>query len=433
MQRFNIITGMCSERTMVIVIPLAGVRSPPPCNSGKAQVKELSMSTQECLVPRSDFPALEKYVYLNTASISLMPLPALQAMEEFERGILSAGTVSLDEAAEVLAYDGVRRAAARLLGVADENIAILSSCTEAMSQIAWGIRPQGNVVSIDIEHPSVVYPWRRVCQDTGAELRLVERWHDPSGLCLDDVSELIDSDTTAVVVSHAQYSTGRCLDLRRVADLAHSVGAICAIDASQSAGAVPIDAAASGVDAMVATSYKWLCGPFGAGILYLAPSLIDRFEPILVGWRSTSDMWTFDSRSLTYAPNMRRFEFCTTSYAAAYGLGKSMEYLLALSSDDVRRHGTVLGEHLIAGLDELGAEVISPRCSSERSSTVMARFPGKDGEKVAAELNRRGVIVSPRFGATRFSPHFFNTLGDIDQALETLKAILREAPGGSLS
>jgi cysteine desulfurase/selenocysteine lyase len=391
------------------------------------------MNEQDGIVPRSDFPALEKYVYLNSASIALMPLPALRSMEEYERGILSAGTVSLDEAAEVLAYEGARQAAARLIGVADEHIAILSSCTEAMAQIAWGIRPTGNVVSVDIEHPSVVYPWRRVCQDTGAELRLVERWNDPSALCLDDIAARVDSATAAIVVSHGQYSNGRILDLRSLADLAHSVGAVCVIDASQSVGAVPIDAAASGVDAMVATSYKWLCGPFGAGFLYLAPSLFERFEPILVGWRSSYDMWTFDSRSLTYPPNMRRFEFCTTSYAAAFGLGQSIEYLLSLSSDEVRRHGTALGEHLIAGLDELGAEVISPRSSSERSSIVTARFPGRDGEKVAAELNRRGVIVSPRFAAIRFSPHYFNNLRDIDQALETLDAILREVPTETLS
>jgi selenocysteine lyase/cysteine desulfurase len=382
----------------------------------------------KALVPREDFLALKEYTYLNSASISLMPRPALQAMEEYERGILRAGTVSLDEEAEVLALDGARRAAAKLIGVSEECIAIASSATEAMSQVAWAVRPSGNVVAIDIDHPSTVYPWRRVAKETGAELRLVKAWSDPASLRLEDVAALVDDETSVVAVSHVQYATGLCLDLGRLADIAHRHGALCVIDATQSAGAVPIDAAASNVDAMVAGGYKWMCGPFGAAFFYLSPALMDRIEPVLVGWRSTTDMWRFDVRSLEYAPTMRRFEFCTMSYAAAFGLCKALEYLLAVSPQEVHRYDSALGDRLIEGLDAIGATVLSPRQASERGSIVTARFLGRDGEKVAAELNRRGVIVSPRFGATRFAPHLFNDSRDIDRALEILGEVLQSAP-----
>jgi selenocysteine lyase/cysteine desulfurase len=380
------------------------------------------------LVSRADFPALEEYVYLNSASISLMPLPALREMEGYERRILSAGTVSLDEEAEVQALDGAREGAARLLGVEPGTIAIASSCTEALCQLAWAIRPSGNIVSIDIEFPSVVYPWVRVAKETGAEVRLVRATDDPASLGLDAIAALVDDDTSVVCVSHVQYSTGLCLDLRALARLAHDHGALCIVDATQSAGVVPLPVADSGVDAVVATAYKWLCGPFGAAIFYLHPDLMKELEPALVGWRGTADMWHFDATSLTYGADMRRFEFSTMSYSAAYGLAQSLQYLETVSTEAVHQHGGDLTDQLIVGLDGLGAEILSPRERASRGSIVTARFPGRDGEQVAAELNRRGVVVSPRFGATRFSPHLFNNSADIDRALTACEQVLTQMP-----
>ncbi len=384
------------------------------------------MREEKPLVPRRDFPSLEKYTYLNSASISLMPLPVLEEMESYGRGILYAGTVSLDEEAEVLALDGAREGAARLLGVDAGTVAIASSCTEALCQLAWAIRPSGNIVSIDIEFPSVVYPWVRVAKESEAEVRLVRVAHDPASLSFDAVADLVDDNTSVICVSHVQYATGLCLDLGELAQLAHQHGALCIVDATQSAGVVPLDVAGSGVDAVVATAYKWLCGPFGAAIFYLHPDLMNRLEPALVGWRGTADMWHFDATALTYAADMHRFEFSTLSYAAAFGLAKSLEYLEAVPTESVYRYCGELTDRLIAGLDGLGAEIISPRDASRRGSIVTARFTDLDGEQVAAELNRRGVIVSPRFGSTRFSPHLFNTLGDIDEALTVCEDVLAQ-------
>jgi selenocysteine lyase/cysteine desulfurase len=383
---------------------------------------------EQSLVPREDFPALEEYTYLNAASISLMPRPALAEMGDYDKAILHAGTVSLDEEHEVMALDRARQAAARLLAVDEGSISIASSCTEAICQLAWAIRPKGNVVSIDIEFPTVVYPWMRVAKETGAEVRLVQVFEDPAALSFDKVARLVDKDTSVICVSHVQYSTGFCLDLSLLAQLAHDHGALCIVDASQSAGVVPIDAQGSQVDAIVATGYKWLCGPFGAAFFYLSSSLFERLEPILVGWRCTGDMWNLDARSLTYAPDMRRFEFSTMSYSAAYGFAKAMEYLEKTPTGSVRSYCAELTDDLIKGLDRLDVEILSPRDSAHRGSIVTARFPGRDGERVAAELNKRGVIVSPRFGATRFSPHLFNSKEDIDRALETLTEVLETMP-----
>lgn len=372
-----------------------------------------------------DFPALREYTYLNSASIAIMAKPVREAMERFTRQILHVGTVSLDEEAEVAALENARQGAAALIGAHPDSVAITSSATEGLGQLAWGLRPKGNVVSLDIEFPSVVYPWLRVARETGAEVRLVHRGQDPARLSLDDVAALVDRNTSVIAVSHVQYATGCRFDLRELAELAHAHGAVCVVDATQSVGVSPVNVTRDGVDALVAAAYKWLCGPFGAAVLYVAPALAERLEPILVGWRGTADMWSFDATKLTYAPSLRRFEFSTMSYMSGYGLGEALRYLRSLGGEAVSRHALRLTDRLMAGLDTLGAEVLTPREPSRRAGIVTARFPGRDGEKVAAELNRRKVVVSPRFGSTRFSPHFFNSSDDIDRALDALREVLR--------
>ena len=378
------------------------------------------------LAPRSDFPHLEEVVYLNSGSIGLMPLPVQEAAAAFERDIWLRGTTGFDEAAETGCLEGARNAAAELLQADRDDVAIVKSATEAFGMVAWWVQPlEGtNVVTIDIEHPSTAYPWLRVARETGAEARLVRVWDDPASLSLAQVAEAVDEDTSVIVVSYVQYSTGYRFVLKELADLAHAHGAVLAVDATQAAGMAPIDVANDDLDVLVAGGYKWLCGPFGAAVCWLRPELREVFDPPLVGWRSTVDPYTFDARSMPLAPTARSMEYSTMSYGAAVGLGRALHYVLDLGVDRVLAHDQALAARLADGLTALGATVLTPRDDAHRGGIVTARYPGRDGEEVAARLNDAGVIVSPRFGATRFSLHHFNDETDVDTALEVLATIL---------
>jgi cysteine desulfurase / selenocysteine lyase len=385
------------------------------------------MTPQEALAPREDFPVLEELTYLNSASMGLIPLPVQEAARAFDREISSRGTTWFDEDQEVGVLERARRAAARLLNADIESIAIPTSATELLCQIAQHVRPPAgtNVVSVDMEFPSAVYPWVRVAEDTGAEIRLVEAMDEPASLSLDVVARLVDERTSVICVSHVQYANGCVLDLGQLSDLARAHDAKLVIDATQSAGMVPIDVQATRVDALVAGGYKWLCGPFGAAIGYLHPELLDGLRPKLVGWRSTPDPYHLDARTMPLAESARRLEFSTMSYTAGQALGGSIEYMLDVGVDRIREYVSGLAARLMSGLDGLGAELLTPRDPASRAGTLSARFPGHEGEAVAAALNRAGVIVSPRFGATRFATHAFNSSEDVDRALGVLETILR--------
>jgi cysteine desulfurase/selenocysteine lyase len=378
------------------------------------------------LVSRQDFPALAELTYLNTASIGLIPLSVQERAEEFDRTLALRGSAAFDEEAEVAVFEDTRASAAKLIGAQPDEVAITASATLALGQIAWFLRPgKGeNVVSVDLEFPSSTYPWLRVAEETGAEVRLVQRRDDPLGLSLDDVVSLVDDRTRVLCISHVQYATGHRFDPAQLAALAHDHGAVLVLDASQSAGAVPVDVRTDDVDFLVATSYKWLCSSIGAGICYIRRELVEDFRPPFVGWKSAVEPYDLDAADMRLPASARKLEFSTSGYGAGVALGAAIEYMLAVGIDRILAHDLALAARLREGLEELGAEILTPREDDRRIGIVTARFPGHDGEAVAARLNERGIVVSPRFGSTRYSVHVFNDEGDVDRGLEVTAAVL---------
>jgi cysteine desulfurase/selenocysteine lyase len=376
---------------------------------------------------REDFPAFDRFTYLNTASAGLVPVSVVQSAHEFEAELAQAGTTGMDEDTEVGILEDARNAAAGLLHADPATVAIGTSFTEALCQVAWWLRPgRGqNVVSSEADFPSVTYPWHRIAEDTGCEVRLVSMLDDPEGFDVNKIAEHVDSSTAVICISHLQYLTGHLLNLNDLATLAHDHGAVLIIDATQSAGQVPIDVTATGVDVLITGSYKWLCSTFGAAVCYLSPPVLENFRPPFAGWRSTEHPYSLDARWLPLASTARRMEYSTMSYTAAIALGRAIRYITTMSLDEIATHNAELASQVAEELAQRGATLLTPADPRRRAGTLTARFPGRDGEAIAGELTRRGEIVSPRVGSTRFSMHFYNNSGDVDRALAVLDEVLR--------
>jgi len=315
---------------------------------------------------RQDFPAFDRFTYLNTASAGLVPASVIRPAHEFEAELAQAGTTGMDEDTEVGILEDARQAAAGLLHADPSTIAITTSFTEALCQIAWWLRPgKGqNVVSSEVDFPSVTYPWHRIAEDTGCQVRLVPVLDDPDGFYVSRVAEHVDSATAAICISHIQFLTGHLLNLADLAALAHDHGALLIVDATQSAGQVPIDVTAVGVDVLITGSYKWLCSLFGAAACYLSPPVLERFRPPLAGWRSTEHPYSLDARWKPLAPTARRMEYSTMSYAAAIALGHAIRYINTLSLDEVATHNAELASELAEELAQRGAQLITPATPS---------------------------------------------------------------------
>ncbi len=381
---------------------------------------ESATNDTDALVVPDDFPATRRSAYLNTASVCLMYSGAERATTAWFADLAQHGTSQFDEDAEATVFAGLHIAAARLFNVRPGDIAAGSSATELIASLAWAVTPPrgSNIVLVDVVFPSTAYPWMRVARHTGAEVRWVG---GSNGLVTnEDVIAAMDEHTAVVALSHVEYRSGYRYDLSRLAAAAHAHGAVLVVDASQSAGAIPIDAAADGIDALITGSYKWLCGPFGAAAMYLDRGL-QTLEPGLVGFRSHREMWDLDAGRVEFAEDASRFEYSTMAFGCALGLTNAIEYLLGIGVDSIFAWNAGLADVLIDGLDLLGADVVSPRSGPERTSIVAVQFPGSDVDELARALHDAGVVASARMGAVRFSPHLYNTSDDITRALDVLR------------
>jgi selenocysteine lyase/cysteine desulfurase len=187
---------------------------------------------------------------------------------------------------------------------------------------------------------------------------------------------------------------------------------------------LPIDAKTSNVDVLITAAYKWLCGPFGVAVMYVAPHLYKRLDPGLVGWRSHQDMWDHQADRLELPETAQRFEFSTMTYGCAIGLTKSIEYLLQVGISPIFTYTRNLADMLRKGLEQRGIEIISPDNDQERTAILATKFPNKDSAQVVQYLNSHKVVVSKRGEFVRFSPHLYNEPIDIQKTLELIDKIL---------
>lgn len=377
------------------------------------------------LTSKDDFPLTKNTAYINAANVALMPLCSAKVITDWQTDVAINGCIHFNDHAEDTAFDGLRHEAARLFSCKKEDIAGGSSYTELLNSIAWAVMPgeKQNVVSTDIVFPSTIYPWTRVSHHTSCEIRLVKGKNGYANF--DDIIKQIDHKTAVVSISHVEYTGGQLYDLKKLSDVAHEHGAIVVVDATQSAGAISIDAPASGADVIISGSYKWLCGPFGAAVMYLSPAMQKKLEPGFVGFRSHKDMWNLDPSRLEYPASAKKFESSTMAFGCIKGLERSIQFLCDIGIDNIQTYNRYLSNKLLDGLTALDVNIVSSLKEEERTSIITCTVKNRDSMQIVNALKQRGVVAHKRQEFIRFSPHVYNSIEDIEKTLEELKVIIK--------
>ena len=376
------------------------------------------------ITAEKDFPSAKNFVYLNAANVALMYSGAEKCIQDWFKDVSLNGSNNFNEDAEQNVFEVLHLAAARLINTSSENISAGSSATELLSSLAWAVSPtkDQNVVSTRIVFPSTVYPWQRVANSTGCEVRLANE--NNNFVNVDDIIDLIDQNTKVVCVSHVEFSNGQAFDLDLLSQAAHEHDALFVVDATQSAGVIPIDVKKTPIDVLVAGAYKWLCGPFGAAFMYITSELLDKLEPGLVGFRSHENMWDLNASRLEYSKDAKKFEFSTMAFGCAIGLARSIDYLNTIGVKNIFDYNMQLCDILIEGLQSRNAVINSPLDKKNGSSIITAYFDGVDTETIIKSLKAAQIFVSNRAGSIRFSPHLYNNDIDIETTLTELDNII---------
>jgi selenocysteine lyase/cysteine desulfurase len=314
-----------------------------------------------------------------------------------------------------------RALVAQALNVRAEEIAFTRNTSDGFATIANGIKWQAgdNIVSFEREFPANFYPWRRIRNTMGVELRLCPERN--GRIDLDEFISLIDSNTKVVAVSSVQFSSGFRADLDRIGRAARAVDALFCVDVIQGLGAHGYDLPAQYVDAASGASHKWLCAPEGCGILYISDRARERIEPTLTGWISVETPWDFEDREQPYKPNALAWESGTGASSLFYGLEQSLRLMTEIGLDVIESYLENLTDSLCDALAGTNYEIVSSRLPGEKSAIVCTRHSGGlDCNEVAKRLEGANVIVSPREGRLRIAPHFYNDQSDIDRLIDAL-------------
>jgi len=368
---------------------------------------------------RGLFPALKHYTYLNSAAVSPLPTTAVAAVNAQLEDVSNHG--SLHYLDWIATKERARGLLADMLHVRAEQIAFLRNTSDGFASIASGLdwKKGDNIVSFVNEFPANFYPWRRVRDDFGVELRLApER---DGRVDLEELVGMIDANTKVVALSAVQYGSGFRSDLERVGRAARAVDALFCVDIIQGFGALPFDLPAQYVDAASGAGHKWLCAPEGCGILYLSDRARERINPTFVGWISVDDPWNFGDTEQPFRPNALAWESGTGTSSLFYGLEQSLKLLHETGLERIESYLADLTDTLCDSLAGRGYEIACSRSPGEKSAIVCVRNTGGiHPSELARRLEEQKVIVSPRGDRLRIAPHFYNNSGDIEQLLDAL-------------
>jgi cysteine desulfurase/selenocysteine lyase len=366
------------------------------------------------------FSRARQVVYLDTAAEGLPLDTAKQALVHYfqDKSLGTPGRRCLF-AREL----EVVEAAARLLGTDHENVALVAHASEGLNILANSLSwSSGDEILVcDLEFPSNVLPWLRL-RELGVTLRVVP---SESGVIpYERLASQIHSRTKLVSISAVSYRTGtRIPYLAELARIAKDAGAVFAVDATQALGRIPISL--EGVDYLVASSYKWLLGIHGLGVVYLAPEFGERLVPRSVGWYSVDDIFTKDRfQTFRFKRGAARLETGMPNFPAMYALRESLELLNAIGVDRIERELRPLVQQLRNGLEQLGVDLLTP-ADPELASGIVS-FAHPRAEEIGTALERAGVIVWSGDGRVRASVHLYNNSADIARFLTHLEPILTQ-------
>jgi selenocysteine lyase/cysteine desulfurase len=371
-------------------------------------------------LPRDQFPVSGRYRYFDHAGVCPLPRVAVEAGHAFLDDALHNGAVGYD--AWDARIEEIRSSAAGLMGVPATDVAFVKNTTEGLSFVAAGLdwRPGDRVLAPGHEFPSSVYPWLAL-RDRGVTVELIEPVGRGMRYPLDAVADaLAAAPTRLVAVSWVNFARGGRVDLAALARLCHDHGALLCVDVIQGLGLIPAELAAWGVDFAAADGHKWMLGPQGAGVLYVAGHARDLVRPVEPGWASVAHRDDYDRLELVYDRSARRFEGGTYAVEAILQMGASIDLLRRAGVPRVWAHVQGLLDHLAAGLAAVGATVLSDLDPAGRSGVLTFSLPGHEPAGVRDRLRAAAIICKARGGGIRVAPHGYNTTGELDALVEVV-------------
>ncbi|BAN90571.1 aminotransferase class V-fold PLP-dependent enzyme [Aeropyrum camini] len=387
------------------------------------------MSSSWLTEVRSRIPIFSRKIYLDTAGAGPLTLDVKEAVEGF-LDLWNREGEPWGEALEDIVE--ARRLFASMVGAKLEEVAAVPGVSYGLNAFLSSLKlpRESNVVVSETNFPTGVYTFHAMARrGLIREVRIARATDGCVGL--DGFERLVDDNTSIVYVDMVSWITGCRENLRALAELAHSHGALMVSDVFHAAGVHPLDVKKLGLDAAFTGSYKWLLGLHGGGFAYVSQELLPSLDPMFSGWMAIDDSVMerlargeplfsrpFDLSEFRRARDAKVLEWGTWPAIAFVSLKASLKLLTVYDAPGLyNSHTGRLVQRLIDSLASMGVETVTPR----GMTAGIVVFRHREPERLGRFLESRGIVASVRPGSIRVSIHFYNSSEDLDALLEALE------------
>jgi len=375
---------------------------------------------------RQEMPVTTSCMYLNTGTFGPLPTCAIEAMQRYLQEQLHNGRLGAAAFEAMTAiYEDARKSVARLLHVDVQEIALTDNTGEGLNIISYGLQwHEGDeVITTNHEHISLLAPLYQIRDRYGIVIRKADLGPSADRPLLETIADLVTPRTRLISLSHVTWTTGTVLDIREVARMGRELGIPVLIDGAQSAGAIPIDVKALGVDFYAIPMQKWLCGPDGTGGLYVRREALDYLMPTYVGYFSIKHEEDVEWELHEHA---QRFEAGGRQTAALLGQSTVLKWLEeTVGHKWLFERISSLSTYIYKALQTVpGVTMLTPQPGA--SGLVSFTFEGHDVTDVVNVLRDNYNIYIrniPSNKALRISTGFYNTEEEIDTVVQALKTL----------
>jgi L-cysteine/cystine lyase len=380
---------------------------------------------QKIAAIRSQLPAVQSCVYLNTGTAGPMPgavrAEMVRSLEQQE----TAGRIAPNYFPDLGRLAGhTRLALADMLGCDPAEIALTHNTTDGMNLITLGInwRPGDEAITTDLEHPGALFPLYAARERFGITVKIADILNRPEETPA-IIGRLITGRTKLISLSHVSFITGAVLPIKEIAEVAHRHGVLLLVDGAQSFGAMPVDVRSLGCDFYAVPGQKWLCGPEGTGALYAAQNAVSQVQITFAGY-NTVDAASIHGGILPKG-NAQKFEQGTVQPANLAGQLAACRWLtdevgLAWACGRIQHLAQFAHERLGA---VPGVRVVTPRDCAGLITFQVSGMPAGD---LVTRLAGQSIVARtvPHPQSIRIATGFYNTEADLEQLAAALTAAL---------
>lgn len=374
-----------------------------------------------------ELPTNEK-IYLNNASVSIMPFSSIKKMSDF---LIKYGSIGPDSIESELFLKEklmqIRKKISNLVQCKPEEIIFTQSTTDGINMVASGLEldPKSNLIirGMGHEHHANFYPWLSLSK----KISLRSLKIDLNGFF--DIKELqnfVDSNTKCVALSHALYNTGTILPVEEIGEYLEKNNIPLFLDTAQTVGCIgEYDFKKTRSAFMSFNGSKWLCGPMGTGVFYCKKESSKLLKPISIGGESAM---IYDDSELAYKDIPDKFQTGFRNYVGFVGLESSIDYMLQFGLNNIRKKIIQLSNLMRSELSKIsGITLYGPEDELERTSIVSFTIEGEEPQKVVQKLETKKIVLAVREimdkKIVRASPHFYNSEEEIQKVIDEIRKL----------